>query len=251
MLGEYFRFITRNGEDNVRLSEEIRHSRMYTEIQKLRFSRRIQVQFDELPKDMERIRVPRLIIQPIIENAYEHSLEKMTDEGLLCVSFDMDQEEARIVVEDNGNPISDFQIEALQATIKQQGESREMTGHEQHPSANHFIYGEDSGLFLSRSEINGLKVEIRIKAEEESVTLYRLLIVDDEDIITDSLIRGLSTAVAGEAGCLQSLFGQGSFEWMSRTRIDIVLTDISMPGMNGLELSEEFRPSGQDARLSS
>lgn len=81
------------------------------------------------PKDMERIRVPRLIIQPIIENAYEHSLEKMTDEGLLRVSFAMDQEEARIVIENNGdNPISDTQIEALQLRLNSRGESGEMTG---------------------------------------------------------------------------------------------------------------------------
>jgi two-component system sensor histidine kinase YesM len=164
MLGEYYRFITRNGEDNVLLSEETRHSRMYTEIQKLRFSRRIKVEFDELSKDMERIRVPRLIIQPIIENAYEHSLEKMTVEGLLRVSFDRGQEEARIVVENNGdNPISDAQIEALQARLNSRGESGEMTGMINIHRRIILTYGEGSGLFLSRSELNGLKVEIRIR----------------------------------------------------------------------------------------
>lgn len=76
MLGEYFRFITRNGKDHVPLKEEVEHSRIYTEIQQLRFSRRIKVDFGQVPPEMEQIQVPRLIIQPIIENAYEHSLEK-------------------------------------------------------------------------------------------------------------------------------------------------------------------------------
>ncbi len=87
MLGEYFKFITRNEEEHVTLSEEMKHARMYTEIQQLRFSRRIKVQFDELPEEMEHIKVPKLIVQPIIENAFEHSLEKKVDEGLLWVHF--------------------------------------------------------------------------------------------------------------------------------------------------------------------
>ncbi|WP_336790407.1 sensor histidine kinase [Paenibacillus sp. MMO-177] len=166
MLGEYYRFITRNGEDNVLLAEEARHSRMYTEIQKLRFSRRIKVEFDELPKDMERIRVPRLIIQPIIENAYEHSLEKMTNEGLLRVSFGMDQEEARVIVENNGDhPLGDERLEMLQARLDSKGESGEMTGMINIHRRIMLTYGEGSGLYLSRSELNGMKVEIRIKLE--------------------------------------------------------------------------------------
>ena len=167
MLGEYFRFITRNGEDNVRLSEEIRHSRMYTEIQKLRFSRRISVEFDELPKEMEQIMVPRLIIQPIIENAYEHSLEGMPDDGLLRVTFHMMAAEALIIVEDNGHDISDSEIEALSRRLDGTAESHEMTGIINIHRRIVLTYGEGSGLFLSRSPLNGLQVVIRIKLTGE------------------------------------------------------------------------------------
>lgn len=165
MLGEYFRFITRNGEDNVKLAEEIKHSRMYTEIQKLRFSRRIRVQFEELPEDMEAIRVPRLIIQPLIENAYEHCLEKMTEEGQLRVTFESAPAEASIIVEDNGG-ISDIEIEALSERLTHSNESHEMTGMINIHRRILLIYGEGSGLFLSRSELNGLKVTVRIKLGE-------------------------------------------------------------------------------------
>lgn len=168
MLGEYFRFITRNGEDNVLLAEETRHSRMYTEIQKLRFSRRIRVEFDDLPKEMENIRVPRLIIQPIIENAYEHSLEKMTEDGLLRVAFELDQTEARIIVENNGNRLSDTEIEALQNRLDSTTESYEMTGMMNIHRRIILTYGRNSGLLLSRGELNSLKVVIRIKLKEEN-----------------------------------------------------------------------------------
>ncbi|MDQ0115489.1 sensor histidine kinase [Paenibacillus harenae] len=166
MLGEYFRFITRNGEDNVYLSEEIKHARMYTEIQKLRFSRRISVQFDELPKEMERIRVPRLVVQPIIENAYEHSLEKMSEEGFLRVSFERHEPDWMIVVEDNGSQIDDAAIQALNDQMTNNGEAHEMTGIINIHRRIMLTYGEGSGLFLSRSKLNGLRVEIRINPKE-------------------------------------------------------------------------------------
>ncbi|MFF3921221.1 histidine kinase [Paenibacillus sp. Dod16] len=169
MLGEYFRFITRNDADNVPLLEETRHSRIYTEIQKLRFSRRIRVEFGELPKEMEAIKVPRLIIQPIIENAYEHSLEKMQDEGLLRVSFHLDDQEASIVIEENGNGLTDNDIEMLNKRLErtaESAESPEVTGLINIHRRIALTYGESSGLVLSRSLLNGLRVQIRIRLTE-------------------------------------------------------------------------------------
>lgn len=162
MLGEYFRFITRNGEDHVWLSEEIKHCRRYAEIQNLRFSRRIQLEFDYLPKEMEQISVPRLIVQPIIENAYEHIFDKMTEDGLLRVSFEMEQNEARVIVEDNGT-ISDTDIETLKNRLGNTEEPYEMTGMLNIHRRILLTYGDGIGLLVSRSEINGLKVVIRIK----------------------------------------------------------------------------------------
>ncbi|AYB44323.1 sensor histidine kinase [Paenibacillus lautus] len=169
MLGEYFRFITRNDADNVPLLEETRHSRIYTEIQKLRFSRRIRVEFGELPKEMETLKVPRLIIQPIIENAYEHSLEKMQDDGLLRVAFHLDDDEASIVIEENGNGLTNNEIEALNRRLErtsESAESLEVTGLINIHRRIALTYGESSGLVLSRSPLNGLRVQIRIRLTE-------------------------------------------------------------------------------------
>ncbi|MGN7357213.1 sensor histidine kinase [Paenibacillus sp. SAF-054] len=176
MLGEYYRFIARNGEEHVTLSEEIKHARMYTEIQQLRFSRRIRVHFDELPDDMQRIKVPRLIVQPMIENAYEHSLEKLPDEGILRVTFERIDSEILIKVEDNGNRMDDAGLGALQQRVSDPAESHEMTGMINIHRRILLTYGEGSGLFLSRSTLGGLQAAIRIKSwegKEDVQTAYR------------------------------------------------------------------------------
>ncbi|WP_422395282.1 sensor histidine kinase [Paenibacillus amylolyticus] len=166
MLGEYFRFITRNETDHVKLKVEVEHSRIYTEIQQLRFSRRIKVDFGPLPAEMEHIKVPRLIIQPIIENAYEHSLEKNTDSGLLIIGFNMEGSYAEITVEDNGNELEEQHIQTLQQRLHKDGGTDEMTALINIHRRLVLTYGEGSGLFLSRSELQGLKVTIRIQWKE-------------------------------------------------------------------------------------
>lgn len=165
MLGEYFRFITRNGTDHVPLKEEVEHSRIYTEIQQLRFSRRIKVDFGQVPLEMEQIQVPRLIIQPIIENAYEHSLEKNTDTGLLRVHFYKEESYIEFVVEDNGNELRMEDIELLQERLLNETSTDEMTGLMNIHRRLRLTYGEKSGLFLSKSELQGLRVAVRIQAE--------------------------------------------------------------------------------------
>ncbi|PQP81445.1 two-component sensor histidine kinase [Paenibacillus sp. PCH8] len=166
MLGEYFRFITRNETDHVKLKEEVDHSRIYTEIQQLRFSRRIKVDFGSLPVGMERIQVPRLIIQPIIENAYEHSLEKNTASGLLVIRFHLEAPYAEITVEDNGSDLHERDIHLLQERLHNDAGTEEMTGLMNIHRRLVLTYGEKSGLFLSRSELQGLKVTIRIQCKE-------------------------------------------------------------------------------------
>ncbi len=70
--------------------------------------------------------------------------------------------------------------------------------------------------------------------------MYRLLIVDDEEIITDSLYEVFARLMPDKLDVYKAYSGSEALNWMSRSRIDIVLTDISMPGMNGLELTENI-----------
>ncbi|WP_020619991.1 helix-turn-helix domain-containing protein [Paenibacillus daejeonensis] len=70
--------------------------------------------------------------------------------------------------------------------------------------------------------------------------MYRLLIVDDEEIITDGLYEVFHRLMPEKLDICRAYSGKEALQWMERTRIDIVLTDIRMPGMSGLELSQEI-----------
>lgn len=165
-LGEYFRFVTRNASDEIKLKQEILHARMYTEIQEMRFYKRIQARFDELPSELEDIRVPRLIVQPIIENAFEHSLEKKSRNGQIDVRFEIRERWVCIIIEDNGEGLSDEELDRISFRLRHENPESETTGIVNVHRRIAYTCGEGSGLEVSRSGLGGLKVTIRIPLEE-------------------------------------------------------------------------------------
>jgi two-component system sensor histidine kinase YesM len=164
MLGNYLKFITRSAGDEVTLDREIEHARIYTEIMGMRFANRMQLEFQRTPKPCSDIRVPRLIIQPIIENALEHGLENKASGGILKISFSKSEQALNVIVEDNGNRLSNLELEALQQSLieKVSVDEMEVTGIQNIHRRLQYRFGNDGGLLFSRSELGGLKVEIRI-----------------------------------------------------------------------------------------
>jgi two-component system response regulator YesN len=69
--------------------------------------------------------------------------------------------------------------------------------------------------------------------------MYRVLIVDDEPYIVDYVSSLLDEQIEPELDICHAYSGQMALEWLKRTKIDIIITDISMPEMNGIELMNE------------
>lgn len=68
--------------------------------------------------------------------------------------------------------------------------------------------------------------------------MYRLLIIDDEPYTVDGLYEMLQEVLDLELDVYRAYSPEEAMEWLTRTKIDIVLSDIRMPGMSGLELQQ-------------
>lgn len=162
-LGEYFRFVTRNSSDYIPLEDEINHAKVYTGIQQMRFSKRLEVRFAECPEKYGKLNVPRLILQPVIENAFEHGIEKKKSSGIVAVNFQEHDTELDIIVEDNGSDMTYARLAELQQALECSGKEPEITGIINIHQRIRLVYGEESGLRFFKSELGGLKVVIKIK----------------------------------------------------------------------------------------
>lgn len=160
-LGKYFKFITRNAADEVILSNEVDHALVYAEIQSMSFSSRIKVQFMELPSEYRNIIVPRLILQPLLENSFEHGLKDKIEAGLLNVCYKKENDILQIIVEDNGT-IDDNVIEELEMKIKSEDKIIENTGIVNIHKRLKLKFGDQGGVSILRSELGGLKLVLSI-----------------------------------------------------------------------------------------
>lgn len=168
-LGEYFRYITRTGSDEVTLAEELNHARAYIEIQMQRYSRRVQTICGELPEQAQGILVPRLILQPLLENAYEHGLENKVSGGKVQVQVQAQvQMQVQGVVsgtafiiriEDNGDELTDQRLAQMSHELLLE-EPLETTGLLNIHRRLVLKFGPASGLRLSRSALGGLAVDV-------------------------------------------------------------------------------------------
>ncbi len=92
-----------SSKSSIELTEEIRFLELYTDLEKLRFGDKVEVEFivdDQLYE--EEYFIPPLIIQPIIENSFKHGLLHKTTKGKLKIHLQMDGDLLYVLVEDNG-----------------------------------------------------------------------------------------------------------------------------------------------------
>ncbi|QJD86400.1 sensor histidine kinase [Cohnella herbarum] len=161
-LASYYQAITRSGKDEVPLDKEYRHAMNYCDIQAIRFSNRIRVSASDVPEPCKSFMVPRLIIQPLIENAFEHAFENAARPGRIRLTMTCEDRRFSLCVEDDGTGLSDETLAGLQAKLSLPDAEAEKTGLINVCRRLRLKYGEESGVFVSRSELGGLKAELII-----------------------------------------------------------------------------------------
>ena len=78
---------------------------LYLELEQLRFDDKISVDMKveyDLMKNSTMIRIPSLLIQPILENAFKHGLSSKEEKGILKVRFSSNEKFLNCSIEDNG-----------------------------------------------------------------------------------------------------------------------------------------------------
>lgn len=161
LLGEYFQFITKNDSDFISLYEEIEHARTYTDIQLMRYPSKLTIEFENSPEQFKEMIVPRLIVQPIIENAFKYAAEHSRGPIMILVYFQSTDERVTIVVEDNGTQLTDEKLMSLQRQFNQAHMS-ESSGLNNIHRRIQLICGDEFGLHVERSIRGGLKVMLHI-----------------------------------------------------------------------------------------
>lgn len=172
-LGKYYQYITRAGSRKVYVQQEIDHIKNYLAIQKTRFGSRITVQMDELPEGLQRMQIAPLILQPLVENAWEHGVKNLARNGFVWIHMSYKNGLFLFQVEDNGPGMTEEEFAEVRARMK---EGR-IGSEEIHAISNTDMrlklhYGKESGLVLKNRNGGGfcITAQIYLKDEQECIT---------------------------------------------------------------------------------
>src|SRR5699024_6738850 len=91
---------------------------LYCEIQQLRFEGRVSILTDPLPAAAKGLLVPKLILQPLLENAFNYGLKNKVENGILRVSVREEGDGLTILVEDNGEELTDSWLVEIQKNLR-------------------------------------------------------------------------------------------------------------------------------------
>jgi signal transduction histidine kinase len=91
----------RSGQARIALQEELEYLQKYLEIEQIRFQDRLTVQYDVEPDTLD-AEVPRLILQPLVENAIKHGISPRTGPGVIKISARRRDTRLWLEVSDNG-----------------------------------------------------------------------------------------------------------------------------------------------------
>jgi two-component system sensor histidine kinase YesM len=111
------------GNDFITIREEMEYIRDYINIQEYRYYNKFKVNY-EVEEEILEYKIPRFLLQPVVENSIIHGIEPMEGQGLVIVKGFVYKEDLRITVTDNGVGIPEEKIRAILESGSGQSRSR-------------------------------------------------------------------------------------------------------------------------------
>jgi two-component system sensor histidine kinase YesM len=170
-LGKLMRYNMNSEETIVPLVKEIDHVKAYMELQLQRFGDKLYVQF-EIEPEVEQIEVPKMIVQPLVENVFKHGISKSDASIAITIRCCKAEDGALVIqVEDNGQGLSQEDRERLQAELDRPERANADPQQPHIGLANvvmrlRLFFNNESTILLTGSEGGGFTVSISIPMNE-------------------------------------------------------------------------------------
>ncbi|MGB4659883.1 MAG: histidine kinase [Mobilitalea sp.] len=176
-MADFFRFNMKSFDQDSTIQDEIKLVDCYVYILNVRFSDGIHF-FKDIDENIVNIRVPSMILQPVVENAINYGIRDIEYEGEIRLKVDQDEDYINITITDNGMGMDQSTIDKIMAqkiedpaALKERTISKDSNGIGLGNVINRLrLYFDQDGIFEIESEgrNKGTKVTIHIPKNTES-----------------------------------------------------------------------------------
>ncbi len=172
-LATFFRYTISNVENLVTVEDELNNTNMYFRIQQYRFGERLQMKIECNENDKTEIlkcKLPKLTLQPIVENSIIHGIERKVGNGLLKIKFEITEKRLLIFISDDGIGMSYEILKQMQdsinkPSIKLISKEKEQKGGIAMVNVNNrikLLFGEEYGITIYSTPDVGTDVSIAL-----------------------------------------------------------------------------------------
>lgn len=164
IFAESFQTYMRKQDEFVTIREELLFAEKYIKIQQYRFDDKISYSIfaDEA---LYNYRIPRLILQPLLENALTHGLERKDGKGALILEMNESDEFIFIRITDDGVGMDEQELERVNKSIQSTNEGRDEYFRIGLFNVNNrikLLYGAECGLSIHSKKGYGTEVEVKL-----------------------------------------------------------------------------------------
>ncbi len=174
-LATFFRYTISKVENLVSVEEELQNCETYFSIQQYRFGERLSLSIECDAQDREEIyncRIPKLTMQPILENSIIHGTECKIGSGNLKISLVRSKKRLLIRISDDGVGIDAEVLEQMNERLEKSGRALKPNGEKSEGGIAlvnvnnriHLLFGEEYGLHVFSMPGVGTDVEITLPA---------------------------------------------------------------------------------------
>ena len=171
-LSNYFRTSLSKGNDRISLKEEELHVQSYLQIQQSRYKDILEYEID-IPVELGDCLVPKITLQPLVENALYHGIKNKRGKGKITITGYQDGKNIRLFVKDNGLGMSEERLkQVLKALNKQddKGLEKNFYGLYNVNERIRLYYGKEYGLRMKSIYQAGTEVEVILPVEYKTDT---------------------------------------------------------------------------------
>lgn len=148
-LSEFFRTSLNQGKDIISIKEEIQHVSSYLEIQQVRYQDILKYEI-HVPEELDKYRIPKITIQPLVENALYHGIKNKRGFGEIDITGWEEQDYFVLQIKDNGIGITPERLKQIQDKMQHKVSSGEEI---------YGLYNVNERISLNFGEIYGISIE--------------------------------------------------------------------------------------------
>lgn len=164
-LSSFFRIFLSNGQEQITIGDEFKHTKCYLDIQSVRYKEKLSYSI-ELEDEIKSLSTVKIIVQPLVENAIYHGIKPKSGKGHISIKGIKAGQFIEITVADDGVGINENSLNELIERMKNMD------------STKHFgmvntlirlksVYGDNASIKVESRELEGTTVTIRLPIKED------------------------------------------------------------------------------------